>query len=148
MGNRAISEAGLQLIKQFEGLKLDAYQDSGGIWTIGYGQTGPEIVKGTKWTQKQADEALAKSLSTMCLAVSTMAPVPLTENQFAALVAFTFNVGPGRFRNSTLLKKLLAKDYAGAKAEFGKWDKVMGQPLPGLTRRRRAEADLFGAPDA
>jgi lysozyme len=143
---RNINQTGIDLIKVFEGCKLEAYQDVVGIWTIGYGHTGPEVVKGLKWTQAQADTALHKDLEEFCRSVEAMTKsVPLTDNQFAALVSFAFNLGAGRLRTSTLLKKVLTKDWAGAKLEFAKWDKAGGKPVPGLTRRRRAEADLFGA---
>ena len=125
---RDINQTGIDLIKVFEGCKLEAYQDVVGIWTIGYGHTGPEVVKGLKWTQAQADTALRKGprrILPQCGSYDKT--VPLTDNQFAALVSFAFNLGAGRLRTSTLLKKVLTKDWAGAKLEFAKWDKAGGK---------------------
>ena len=143
---RTINSAGLNLIKTFEGCKLTSYADVGGIWTIGYGHTGGDVKPKQTCTQADADAWLAMDLKSMEAAVEGQCKsVPLTDNQFAALVAFAYNVGPGRLSKSTLLKKVLARDWQGARAEFAKWDKVSGQPVAGLTKRRRAEADLFAS---
>lgn len=144
------NDAGVALIKDFEGLRLAAYPDPAHGWavpTIGYGHTSaagaPEVTRGMKITAAGADEILRSDLGQYEAAVSKAVKVPLTENQFAALVSFTFNLGAGALRKSTLLKKLNAGDYAGAAAEFAKWNKAGGEVLPGLTRRRAAERDLF-----
>lgn len=143
---RKLNSAGRILIQSFEGLRLEAYQDSVGIWTIGYGAIGPEIKKGLKWTQQQAEDRFDKDVERFCQGVEAMTKsVTLSDNQFAALVSFAFNLGLGRLQGSTLLKKVLAKDWTAAKQEFLKWDKAGGQVVAGLTRRRRAESDLFGA---
>lgn len=142
MTMRTVNQAGLDLIKEFEGCKLQAYLDTGGVWTIGVGHTGPEVKKGLVWTQAQADAALASDLKTACEAVDRAVP-GLTDNRFAACVAFTFNVGVAAFRSSTLLKLMLAKDWDGAVGQFGRWVKDNGKVIPGLVRRRAAEAVLF-----
>lgn len=142
-GANALSQNGLDLIKGFEGLRLSAYQDSAGVWTIGYGHTG-NVKPGDRITQAQADELLQKDTAWAQQAVRDQVKVPLSQGQFDALTSFTFNLGAGALEKSTLLKKLNAGDYAGAQAEFGKWVHAGGEVLQGLVRRRAAEADLFG----
>ncbi len=142
-GANALSQNGLDLIKGFEGLRLSAYQDSAGVWTIGYGHTG-NVKPGDRITQAQAEELLQKDTAWAQQAVRDQVKVPLSQGQFDALTSFTFNLGAGALEKSTLLKKLNAGDYAGAQAEFGKWVHAGGQVLQGLVRRRAAEADLFG----
>ena len=140
---RHITLAGLALIKQFEGCKLTAYKCPAGIWTIGYGSTGPHVHPGLTITQAEAGALLAKDLARFEAGVEQAAP-GASDNQFAALVAFAFNLGLGALTGSTLLKKHKAGDYAGAQAEFGKWVKAGGKVLPGLVKRRAAEAALYG----
>jgi spore coat assembly protein SafA len=139
----ALSQNGLDLIKGFEGLRLSAYQDSAGVWTIGYGHTG-NVKPGDRITQAQAEGLLQKDTAWAQQAVRDQVKVPLTQGQFDALTSFTFNLGAGALAKSTLLSKLNAGDYAGAQAEFGKWVHAGGQVLRGLVRRRAAEAELFG----
>lgn len=143
-GANALSQNGLDLIKGFEGLRLSAYQDSAGVWTIGYGHTG-NVRPGDRITQAQAEALLQKDTAWAQQAVRDQVKVPLSQGQFDALTSFTFNLGAGALEKSTLLKKLNAGDYAGAQAEFGKWVHAGGQVLQGLVRRRAAEADLFGS---
>ena len=142
-GANALSQNGLDLIKGFEGLRLSAYQDSAGVWTIGYGHTG-NVKPGDRITQAQAEDLLQKDTAWAQQAVRDQVKVPLTQGQFDALTSFTFNLGAGALAKSTLLNKLNAGDYAGAQAEFGKWVHAGGQVLQGLVRRRAAEAELFG----
>lgn len=139
------SEAGLRFIQHHEGCVLKAYKDFGkGIWTIGWGHTGPEVKEGLVWTQAQADAALAADVATKAEApIAKYCKVPLTQHQYDALVSFTFNVGGGALASSTLLRKLNAGDVAGAEAEFPKWDKVAGKPYAILTARRRDELAMF-----
>ena len=147
MVTRHINPAGLALVKQFEGCRLKAYPDpatNGDPWTIGYGSTGPHVHPGLTITQAEADALLAKDLARFEAGVEQVAP-GATDNQFAALVAFAFNLGLGALSGSTLLKKHKAGDYAGAQAEFGKWVKAGGKVLPGLVKRRAAEAALYGS---
>ncbi|CAI1079295.1 Phage-related lysozyme (muraminidase) [Serratia entomophila] len=133
---------GLKLIKHFEGLRLRAYQCSANVWSIGYGHTagvGPDDVI----TEGQAISFLRQDVAESERAVNQYVHVPLTQNQFDALVSFVFNLGVGNFRTSTLLKKLNAGDYDGAAQEFGRWIHAGGKALPGLVRRREAESALF-----
>ncbi|MCH0685594.1 lysozyme [Escherichia coli] len=137
---------GISLIKQFEGCKLKAYPDpatGGAPWTIGYGHTGLEVKPGLVWTQAQADAALIADLSVCENAVSHLVKVKITQNQFDALISFSFNLGSGNLASSTLLKKLNAGDYKGAADEFPKWNKAAGKVMNGLVARRTAERELF-----
>ena len=140
---REVNEAGVRLVQEFEGCRLDAYRCPAGIPTIGYGATGPDIRMGMVWTQEQADERLAEDLARFAAGVERLVQVDLTDNQFAALVSFAYNVGLGALRDSTLLRKLNAGDYLGAADQFARWNKGGGRVLPGLVRRRAAERDLF-----
>lgn len=142
---RRINAAGIALIKEFEGLRLEAYKDPVGIWTIGYGSTNnPLAIPGSKITEAQAETLLRDDLDRFERAVSAMAPVA-TDNQFAAMVSLAFNVGEGEggFKTSTLRRKHNEGDYEGAANEFQRWNKAGGKVLGGLTRRRAAEAALY-----
>jgi GH24 family phage-related lysozyme (muramidase) len=139
-----LSDRGLDMLKSFEGLRLDAYVDSVGVQTIGYGHTG-DVQAGDRITQQQAEQLLQKDTAWAEEAVADNVDVPLTQDQFDALASFTYNVGEGAFENSTLLKKLNAGDYEGAEAEFGRWTHGDGQQIEGLVNRREAEAALFGS---
>lgn len=134
---------GLQLTEREEGCRLVAYQDTGGVWTIGYGHTGPDVHQGLVWTQEQADSALTQDKARARAAIKAYVTVPLTENEFDALEDFDFNVGSGAFRGSTLLKKLNGGDFAGAAKQLELWDHVNGKVLAGLLNRRLAEEALF-----
>ena len=138
-----INQAGLDLIKSFEGCKLQSYQDVVGVWTCGWGSTGPDISGPMTWTQAQADARLAHDLQKFENGVNSCVKVELTDNQFAALVCFAYNCGLGNLQSSTLLKCVNASDTAGAAAQFLRWNKAGGNVVPGLTRRRQAESDLF-----
>lgn len=135
-------DRGIALIKQHEGCRLVAYMDSVGVWTIGYGST-VDVAPGMKITQTQADERLKLDLKDAEDCINANVHVPLTQNEFDALVSFTFNLGCGNLKKSTLLELINQSDYDGAALEFRKWDKAGGQVLAGLTRRRYAEAQLF-----
>ncbi|HIC8803578.1 TPA: lysozyme [Enterobacter asburiae] len=141
------SEKGIALIKQFEGCKLTAYQDSVGVWTIGYGWTQPvdgkPIRAGMTIKQETAERLLKTGLVSYESDVSRLVKVGLTQGQFDALVSFTYNLGARSLSTSTLLRKLNASDYAGAADEFLRWNKAGGKVLNGLTRRREAERALF-----
>lgn len=141
--NLKTSDDGIALIREFEGCKLTAYQDSVEVWTIGVGHTGPDVFRGRTITEKEADELLRKDLAAAERCVNMSVFVPLTQGEFDSLVSFVFNLGCGNLRGSTLLRKLNDGDYDGAEAEFPKWDKAGGRVLAGLTRRRKAEQDLF-----
>lgn len=146
-----ISQTGIALIQHFESCKLEAYQDSGGVWTIGWGHTGADVRRGLRWTQLQADQALEDDLLRFERDVSSLVKVVLRQYEFDALVSFSFNCGSDidadkiaeGLGDSTLLRKLNAEDRAGAADEFPKWNKDGGKVLAGLTRRRKAERALF-----
>ncbi|UOZ20285.1 lysozyme [Enterobacter asburiae] len=141
------SEKGIALIKQFEGCKLTAYQDSVGVWTIGYGWTQPvdgkPIRAGMTIKQETAERLLKTGLVSYESDVSRLVKVGLSQGQFDALVSFTYNLGARSLSTSTLLRKLNAGDYAGAADEFLRWNKAGGKVMNGLTRRREAERALF-----
>ncbi|GCP61500.1 muraminidase [Escherichia coli] len=141
------SDKGIALIKQFEGCKLTAYQDSVGVWTIGYGWTKPvdgkPIRAGMTIKQETAERLLKTGLVSYENDVSRLVKVDLTQGQFDALVSFTYNLGARSLSTSTLLRKLNGGDYAGAADEFLRWNKAGGKVLNGLTRRREAERALF-----
>jgi lysozyme len=146
----AINKEALELIKSFEGLELIAYYDPVGVLTIGYGHTNmagpPKIVPGMRITAQEASNILMNDLKKYEAAVSRHVKVPLNQNQYGALVSFTYNLGEGNLSKSTLVKKLNAKDYEGAANEFPKWNKAGGKVLKGLVRRRAAEQALFRKP--
>lgn len=140
---RTINQAGLDLIKSFEGCKLDAYLDSVGVPTIGYGSTGSDIALGLSWTQQECEDRLAHDVTKFCAKVESLVTTQVTDNEFAAMVCFAYNLGAGALAGSTLLKKVNANDKASAADEFLKWDHAGGKILLGLTRRRQAERALF-----
>ena len=145
-GRRRTNDAGVALIKSFEGLRLKAYPDpatGGEPITVGYGHTGG-VKLGQTITEAQADAFLRADLERFERAVDDMAPVA-TDNQFAAMVSLAFNVGEANLRGSTLLKKHRLGDYAGAQQEFAKWRMAAGKVMAGLVRRRAAEAALYGS---
>jgi GH24 family phage-related lysozyme (muramidase) len=141
------SNDGVELIKGFEGLRLSAYDDGVGVWTIGFGTikypNGVRVKRGEKCTKVQAEQYLRNDLITFENAVNQLVKAPLNQNQFDALVSFTYNLGETNLRSSTLLKKLNAKDYKGAAAEFLKWNKAGGKVMSGLVKRRKTEMELF-----
>lgn len=142
-----ISKAGIDLIKEFEGCYLKAYKCPAGVWTIGYGTTEPingvKIHEGMTITQKQADDLLIQNLKTYESAVNKYVTYTINQNQFDALVSFTYNCGTGALKTSTLLEKLNKGDVQGAANEFLRWNKANGKVLNGLVRRREAERKLF-----
>lgn len=138
-----ISENGLNMVKEFEGLRLESYQDQGGIWTLGYGTTGYGIKPGMTCTPERAEEWLRADTYAAEMSVNKMVGVPLKQGQFDALVDFVYNLGSGALAGSELLKKLNAGDMEGAANEFPRWNHVNKKVVDGLTRRRLAEKKLF-----
>lgn len=152
-----ISKQGLELVRHFEGMYLRGYKCPANVWTIGYGHTG--LVDGKPIhgnmviTEEKAIELLQKDMAVFENAVTKYVTVPLTQNQFDALVSFTFNVGIGKpkdaksdgtgLRGSTLLKLLNQGKYEEVPAQLLRWNKGGGKVLAGLTRRRKAEGHLF-----
>jgi lysozyme len=145
VNNLTYGADGLALTEQFEGCELTAYQDVKGVWTIGVGHTGADVVPGLTITQAQAQALLANDVSSAVACVNNVVAVPLSQQQFDALVDFVFNVGAGAFETSTLLKNLNAGDFAGTAAQFDVWDHAGPVVVPGLLRRRQAETALFNS---
>ena len=141
--NLSYSKNGLALTEKFEGVRLTAYQDQVGVWTIGYGHTGPDVVPGLTITQDQANSLLMGDVASAAAAVNRLVTVPLNQDQFDALVDFVFNLGVGNFQSSTLLRELNASSFADAAAQFERWDRAGGVEVAGLLRRRQGEAQLF-----
>lgn len=152
-----LSENGNSLIKNFEGLRLHAYQDIAGVWTIGYGSTkylnGKAIKRGDKLADEiEADTLFKSTLKIYVDAVNYGVKVPLSQNQFDALVSFTYNTGTGVMTRSTLIKQLNTGNYQAAANQFLVWNKIK-DPTSGkkitsktLTNRRGQERDLFLKP--
>ncbi|MCO5092680.1 lysozyme [Bosea sp. (in: a-proteobacteria)] len=148
-----VSAAGRKAIASHEGVRLVAYPDpatGGEPWTIGVGHTSaagpPKVAKGMTITAAECDEILSRDLATFEVAVSKAVTAPLNQNQFDALVSLAFNIGAGAFAKSTLVKKLNARDYAGAADQFSVWNKAAGKVMKGLVTRRAAERALFLKP--
>lgn len=139
------SDKGLALTKSFEGLHLEAYRDCAGVWTIGYGHTGPGVITGQVVDELQAEALLQADLADATACVNRTVKVALSQGQFDAMVDFCFNAGRGNFAQSTLLKKVNSGDLAGALAQFALWVHAGGLIVAGLVRRRKAEAELFAS---
>jgi len=139
---RVTSEEGISLIKKFEGCELEAYQCSANVWTIGYGHTRG-VNEGDSCTQQEADNMLVDDLQEFEGYVNEIVNAELTQNQFDALVAWTYNLGPTNLKDSTLLKRLNENDFADVPHQIRRWNKAGGKVLDGLVRRREAEALLF-----
>ena len=141
--NFQYSGKGYALTKDMEGCRLIAYQDPVGIWTIAWGHTGPDEFEGLVITQDYADKLLAKDIQKAVDHVNSVVHADITQEEFDALVDFSYNLGVGRLDHSTLLKKLNAGDHIGASQEFEKWIYAGGKILSGLIKRRGAEKSLF-----
>ncbi len=142
-GPKRTNKNGLLLIKSFEGLRLKAYRDAVGIWTIGYGMTRG-VQPDMSISEAEAEQFLQQDLIRFEQAINDAVNAPVNDNQFSALVSFTYNVGSGALRSSTLLKLLNARnDLRHTAAEFPRWNRAGGRVLEGLTRRRNAERALF-----
>lgn len=149
----ALNKASLDLIKSFEGLRLNAYPDpatGGEPWTIGYGHTSaaglPKVMKGLKISAEEAEAILALDLGKFADQVFHRVTLPLNPNQFGAVVSLAYNIGLGNFGKSTLLKRVNAGEFELAAKEFARWNKANKKVMDGLTRRRAAEAKLFLTP--
>lgn len=148
-----LTQAAVDLIKEFEGFRANAYPDpatGGEPWTIGYGHTSaagvPKVKKGMTISLAEGEAILRADLKPVEARVRKLVTAPINDNEYGALVSFVFNVGGGNFATSTLLRKVNAGDKNGARSEFAKWNKAAGKVMDGLTRRRAAEAKLFGTP--
>ena len=137
-----LSKTGIELLKHFEGCELKAYQDSVGVWTIGYGHT-KGIYEGLEITQSEAEKMLQDELPEYEGYITDKVVPMLQQHEFDALVCWVYNLGPTNLSSSTMLKKLNAGEFKEVPFQMKRWDKAGGQPLLGLTRRRNAEALLF-----
>ena len=137
-----ISQEGLSLIKKFEGCKLEAYKCAANVWTIGYGST-KGVKEGMEISQERAEMLLLEDVEMFENSVNKLVEVSLEQNQFDALVCWTYNLGPTNLNNSTMLKLLNAGDYHTVPNQMKRWNKSNGEVLEGLVRRREAEALLF-----
>lgn len=141
-----ISHNGIQFLKQWEGFEANAYKDTGGVWTIGYGTIkwkGQPVVQGMTITEKEAELALQEDLAWAQTAVNQLVRVSLTQNMFDALVSFVYNVGETAFRKSTLLRLLNQGNYTEVSKQFERWKFDNGKEVKGLLNRREAERALF-----
>jgi lysozyme len=143
VANFKYSDAGFALTKKFEGCELKAYQDSVGVWTVGYGHTGSDVVEGLTISQEQADFLLHADVAWAEACVNKAVIVAIKQNQFDALVDFVFNLGAANFLQSTLLRRLNAGCFSDAAGQFLRWNRAGGMVVDGLTRRRAAEMALF-----
>ena len=145
---KTVSTAGINLICSFEGLRLNAYDDGVGVWTIGFGTTiypnGIKVKRGDTCTEAQAKAYMAHDLKKFESAVNSAVTLPINQNQFDALVSLAYNIGTNAFKNSTLVKKLNTGDIRGAAAQFDVWNKGGGKVMQGLVNRRAVERKLFG----
>ena len=133
----------IDLIKRFEGLRLKAYLCPAGVWTCGFGSTGPDISKGTVWSIEQAEDRLQADAYAFTIATLKLCP-GISGERLAAIADFAYNLGATRLAGSTLRRKINSGDIEGAKVELRKWVRGGGRILPGLVLRREAEARLLG----
>ena len=143
-----INKATLDLVKEFEGLRLDAYRDPVGIWTIGYGTTamagiGITPKAGMKITETQAESYLLAALDLFGIGIRQAITAPINENEWGAFLSLAYNIGPGAFKKSSALRKFNQGDKAGAANAILLWNKAGGRVMKGLERRRAAERALF-----
>ena len=144
------SKAGIDLIKRWEGVKLTAYKCPAGIWTIGYGHTSaagpPKVEQGMTITEREAEEILARDLFKYAQGVISAITARPTQPQFDAMVSLCYNIGPGAFAKSSLVRRFNAGNIAEAADAFLMWNKAGGRVLEGLERRRKEERALFLTP--
>ena len=137
-------EVSADFIEQWEGFKEKAYRCPAGVLTIGFGHTGDDVKEGQVVTYKEAYDLLCKDIKDRMAQIAPFINVPLTEGQAVAITSLAFNVGVNSVKGSRMLRKLNSGDIEGAAAEFTDgWNTANGKVLPGLTRRRQAEAKLF-----
>jgi lysozyme len=144
---REVNKEGLELIKEFEGFRTNAYLCPANVWTIGYGNTfydnGIKVKKGDRITEAEAERLLKITVESFADQVNKLISVPVTSNQFSALVSLAYNIGVGAFARSTLLKLLNQKLYDQSADQFMVWSRAGGRTLEGLRRRRSRERQLF-----
>lgn len=153
-GGYPLCKAAIELILKCEGLRLYSYPDIGGVWTIGYGHTGTEVVPGMIWTRETAERQFFADLRGFILGVRKACKIPPTENQLGAMVSLAYNIGMGwegkkptvakeGFRQSTTLLRHNQGRHVEAAEAFGKWIKVNGKDSAGLKTRREMERKLY-----
>lgn len=146
-----LSARGLGALKQYEGLRLEAYQDVAGVWTIGYGHTSaaglPHVNRGMTITMREAESILIRDLAQYEATVQRAVNVPMTQGQYDACVSLCYNIGPRAFDRSTLVKRLNRGDVPGAAVALTWWNKAGGRVVGGLVKRRAREKAMFLAPD-
>lgn len=146
-----LSYNGINALKEHEGFRSNAYKETGGVWTIGYGTIkveGRPVEPGMVCTIEQATQWMYSDLAWAQTAVNKLVRAPLAQHQFDALVSFVYNIGEAAFARSTMLRKLNAQDFIGAAKEFDRWNKDNGKTIAGLTARRAVERSMFEGPSA
>lgn len=142
-----VNEAGLALIRTYEGFRGEAYRCPAGVWTIGYGHTSmagpPDVKPKMRMTKKQAEEVMASDVAVFASDIARYIKADLNDNQFAALVSFAYNVGVGAFRSSSVLASVNREDFDSIPRRLNMWVKAGGRVLPGLVKRRASEGMLF-----
>ncbi len=138
-----VPQCGMDLIKEFEGCKLTAYKDIVGVWTIGYGSTGKDIVEGVTWNDAQAEARLKDDAQRFLHEIYSCVRVPLNPNQLGALLSFTYNLGHGNLKMLVDNSGLNNKKYTACADRMLRYNKAGGKVSAGLTRRREAERELF-----
>lgn len=132
-----------RIVQKWEGCRLTAYQDGGGVWTIGWGQTGGDVGPGVVWSQAQADRRLDQTLQSVARGVEESVAVALADNELAALISFAYNIGLDAFAKSTLVRRLNAGQRDEAASMFLRWVYDNGVVVPGLANRRDYERKVF-----
>lgn len=142
-----MTREGLALIRRFEGFRPEAYRDSAGVWTIGYGHTAmagePDVIHGQRITRTEGERILTRDLEGFAAGVRRLVTVELNDAQFSALVSFAYNIGLNGFRSSSVLKAVNARAFDQVPRRLALWVKGGGRVLPGLVKRRAAEAEMF-----
>jgi lysozyme len=142
------NEAGLDIIRRYEGLRLQPYQDTGGVWTVGYGSTRGVSAKSPPITEQEAEDLLRLDVASAEKDITRKVSVPLNENQFSALVSLVFNIGGTNFRKSTMRALINRKWHDEAANQFPRWVYDNGRKLGGLVKRREEERALYLKPVA
>jgi len=141
-----ISQEGISLIKKFEGCELEAYKCAAGVWTIGYGHT-KDVKERDSILKEDAESMLVHELQEYCNDVDIAVKVDLKQNEFDALVSWTYNLGPTNLNSSTMLRVLNEGNHDEVPAQMKRWNKASGEVKQGLVRRREAEALMFEGKD-
>jgi lysozyme len=144
-----ITPEGLALLKRFEGFRGKAYQDSVGVWTIGYGHTSmagpPKVTPGLTLSRTECEKILARDVALFSRGVAAKIKRPINDNQFSALTSFAYNVGLGNFAKSSVLAAVNSGHFDAVPRRLQLWVKAGGKTLPGLVKRRAAEGELFAS---